>query len=222
MDIIRLENLDKIYGEKENKLYALKNINICIKPGEMIAIMGPSGSGKSTLLNIMGFIDEATDGKYIFNGTESSQLHKNKFHKFRNKEIGFIFQYFALLKEYSALDNVMLPLSYRKISKHTCKKMALEYMDKLGIKSLSDKLPTQLSGGQQQRVAIARALVGNPEVILADEPTGALDQETGENIMKLLCEVNASGKTIIIVTHDINIANYCNRIINIKDGMIRE
>lgn len=222
MDIIKFENLSKIYGQSENKLYALKNVNISIKQGEMVAIMGPSGSGKSTLLNIMGFIDEPTEGKYFFRNSELSELRKKKLNRVRNKEVGFIFQYFALLKEYSALDNVILPLSYRKMSKNICKKVALEYMDKIGIKNLSDKLPSELSGGQQQRVAITRALVGDPEIILADEPTGALDQKTGEDIMKVLSEVNAAGKTIVIVTHDINIASYCNRIINIKDGEICE
>lgn len=220
MDIIRFENLSKIYGESENKLYALKDVNISIKQGEMVAIMGPSGSGKSTLLNIMGFIDEPTTGKYFLRSSELAELRKKKLHKIRNKEIGFIFQYFALLKEYSSLDNVMLPLSYRKFSNSTRKKIALECMDRIGIKGLSDKLPSQLSGGQQQRVAIARALVGNPEIILADEPTGALDQKTGEDIMQVLSEVNASGKTIVIVTHDNNVSHYCSRIINIKDGEI--
>lgn len=222
MDIIKFENLSKIYGQNENKLYALKNVNISIKQGEMVAIMGPSGSGKSTLLNIMGFIDEPTEGKYFFRNLELSELRKRKLNRVRNKEVGFIFQYFALLKEYSALDNVILPLSYRKMSKNICKKVALEYMDKIGIKNLSDKLPSELSGGQQQRVAITRALVSDPEIILADEPTGALDQKTGEDIMKVLSEVNAAGKTIVIVTHDITIASYCNRIINIKDGEICE
>lgn len=220
MDIIRFENLSKIYGKSENKLYALKNVNINIKQGEMVAIMGPSGSGKSTLLNIIGFIDEPTEGKYFLRDLELSELHKNMLYKIRNKEIGFVFQYFALLKEYSVLDNVILPLSYRKMSRSNCRKIALEYMEKLGIKDLWNKLPSELSGGQQQRVAIARALVGNPEIILADEPTGALDQKTGEDIMKVLSEINASGKTVIIVTHDINIASYCSRTIDIRDGEI--
>ncbi|GFZ31735.1 ABC transporter ATP-binding protein [Clostridium zeae] len=220
MDIIRFENICKVYGEGENTLYALNDTNITIKEGEMVSIMGPSGSGKSTLLNIMGFIDQPTSGKYFLNNIEFSELQKKKLHKIRNMEIGFIFQYFALLKEYSALDNVILPLSYRKLSTKACKEKALECMDKIGIKQLKDKLPAQLSGGQQQRVAIARALVGDPKIILADEPTGALDVKTGKEIMNILKLLNNQGKTIIIVTHDPNIANMCDRIISLKDGQI--
>lgn len=218
MDIIRFENLSRVY--EPNSFYALKNVNINIKEGEMIAIMGPSGSGKSTLLNIIGFIDEPTAGNYFLRNTELSELRKKKFNKIRNKEIGFVFQYFALLKEYSALDNVILPLSYRKLSNKERRENALKCMEAVGIKSMSEKLPSELSGGQQQRVAIARALVGEPEIILADEPTGALDQKKGEDIINIFKDLNKQGKTIIIVTHDPNIANKCDRIIYLRDGEV--
>lgn len=221
MNIIELKNIKKIYGKNSAETRALKNINLSIKKGEMIAIMGPSGCGKSTLLNIIGCIDVPNSGTYSLNGQEINKLNFNKLAKIRNKDISFVFQEFALLKEFSVLDNVMLPLNFRKMTSKEKRLSALKYLKKLQIEDLADKKVINLSGGQQQRVAIARSLVQESELILADEPTGALDQENGKNIMSILKSLNeAEGKTIIIVTHDINIANYCDKIINMRDGVI--
>ncbi|NRT92136.1 ABC transporter ATP-binding protein [Clostridium beijerinckii] len=221
MNIIELRDIKKIYGSGSAETVALKNINLSIKKGEMIAIMGPSGCGKSTLLNIMGGIDVPNNGTYFLNGQEINKLNFNKLAKIRNKNISFIFQEFALLKEFSVLDNVILPLNFRKITSKEKKLTALKYLEKLQIQDLANKKVMNLSGGQQQRVAIARSLIQESELILADEPTGALDQENGENIMNILKKLNKDeGKTIIIVTHDINIAKYCDKIINMRDGVI--
>ncbi|ABR35802.1 ABC transporter ATP-binding protein [Clostridium beijerinckii] len=221
MNIIELRDIKKIYGSGSAETVALKNINLSIKKGEMIAIMGPSGCGKSTLLNIMGGIDVPNNGTYFLNGQEINKVNFNKLAKIRNKNISFIFQEFALLKEFSVLDNVILPLNFRKITSKEKKLTALKYLEKLQIQDLANKKVMNLSGGQQQRVAIARSLIQESELILADEPTGALDQENGENIMNILKKLNKDeGKTIIIVTHDINIAKYCDKIINMRDGVI--
>jgi putative ABC transport system ATP-binding protein len=221
MNIIELRDIKKIYGSGSAENVALKNINLSIKKGEMIAIMGPSGCGKSTLLNIMGGIDVPNNGTYFLNGQEINKVNFNKLAKIRNKNISFIFQEFALLKEFSVLDNVILPLNFRKITSKEKKLTALKYLEKLQIQDLANKKVMNLSGGQQQRVAIARSLIQESELILADEPTGALDQENGENIMNILKKLNKDeGKTIIIVTHDINIAKYCDKIINMRDGVI--
>lgn len=186
MNIIELRDIKKIYGSGSAETVALKNINLSIKKGEMIAIMGPSGCGKSTLLNIMGGIDVPNNGTYFLNGQEINKVNFNKLAKIRNKNISFIFQEFALLKEFSVLDNVILPLNFRKITSKEKKLTALKYLEKLQIQDLANKKVMNLSGGQQQRVAIARSLIQESELILADEPTGALDQENGENIMNIL------------------------------------
>ena len=221
MNIIELKDIKKIYGKNSAETIALKNINLSIKKGEMIAIMGPSGCGKSTLLNIIGCIDVPNSGTYSLNGQEINKLNFNKLAKIRNSNISFVFQEFALLKEFSVLDNVTLPLNFRKMTSKEKKISALKYLKQLQIEDLANKKVINLSGGQQQRVAIARSLVQESELILADEPTGALDQENGKNIMSILKNLNkAEGKTIIIVTHDINIANYCDKIINMRDGVI--
>lgn len=180
MNIIELRDIKKIYGSGSAETVALKNINLSIKKGEMIAIMGPSGCGKSTLLNIMGGIDVPNNGTYFLNGQEINKVNFNKLAKIRNKNISFIFQEFALLKEFSVLDNVILPLNFRKITSKEKKLTALKYLEKLQIQDLANKKVMNLSGGQQQRVAIARSLIQESELILADEPTGALDQENGE------------------------------------------
>lgn len=221
MNIIELKDIKKVYGKNSAETIALKNINLSIKKGEMIAIMGPSGCGKSTLLNIIGCIDTPNSGTYSLNGQEINKLNFNKLAKIRNRNISFVFQEFALLKEFSVLDNVMLPLNFRKMTSKEKKSLALKYLKKLQIEDLANKKVINLSGGQQQRVAISRSLVQESDLILADEPTGSLDQENGKNIMTILKNLNKDeGKTIIIVTHDINIAGYCDNIINMKDGII--
>jgi putative ABC transport system ATP-binding protein len=221
MSIIELKDIKKNYGKDLSKVEALKGINLSIKQGEMVAIMGPSGGGKSTLLNIIGCIDTPTEGTYLLEGQEVSKLNFNKLSFARNKKLSFIFQNFALLKDFSVIDNVIMPLNFRKISGKDKKRLAFQYLDKLEMKDLYNKKVKNLSGGQQQRVAIARALAQESNIILADEPTGALDQNNGKNIMNILKDLNEEeNKTIIIVTHDPNIASYCSRIINLKDGFI--
>lgn len=217
INIIEIKNLSKVY---DNEIKVLDNINLSIKKGELIAIMGPSGSGKSTLLNILGLIDVQSSGNYYIEGKEVKDLIKNKPNLVRNKLFGFIFQYYALLKQYTVIENVMLPLTYIKISNKERVEKSILYLKKVGLFYLKDKKINKLSGGQQQRVAIARALVTEPEIILADEPTGNLDQKTGQDIMDLLIEINAAGKTVIIVTHDYNIAKQCSRIVRVIDGKI--
>lgn len=219
---ILLENISRKYSNGTEVTYALNNINLNIKEGEMVAIMGPSGSGKSTLLNILGFIDKGTNGKYLLNNIDTQEIKGDKLARFRNTEIGFIFQYFALIKELNVIDNVILPLMYRKMSQKARINEGEKYLEKLGIIEHKNKKISELSGGQQQRVAIARALIGNPRIILADEPTGALDQKTGKDIMKILREINKEGKTVVVVTHDNAIADFCNRTIKLVDGMIVE
>lgn len=216
INIIEIKNLSKVY---DNEIKVLDNINLSIKK-ELIAIMGPSGSGKSTLLNILGLIDVQSSGNYYIEGKEVKDLMKAKPNLVRNKLFGFIFQYYALLKQYTVIENVMLPLTYRKISNKERVEKSILYLKKVGLFHLKDKKINKLSGGQQQRVAIARALVTEPEIILADEPTGNLDQKTGQDIMDLLIEINAAGKTVIIVTHDYNIAKQCSRIVRVIDGKI--
>ncbi|MBM6648321.1 macrolide ABC transporter ATP-binding protein [Bacillus mycoides] len=220
MSLIELKDIKKVYSNKNHKTFALNGINLTINKGEIIAVMGRSGSGKSTLLNVIGLIDMPNEGEYSLNGKTLSEIRRNKVHKTRNEIIGFIFQYFALLKEHTVLDNVALPLTYRKLKQRERENKAKFYLEKVGLKEQMHKKPDELSGGQQQRVAIARALVGEPELILADEPTGNLDRKTGEEIMNLLLQLNEEGRTIIIVTHDIEVANQCNRIIELVDGEV--
>ncbi len=228
MNIISMQNITKKYGDKQNTTYALNDVSLEIEKGEMIAIMGPSGSGKTTLLNILGCLDSETSGKYYLDGVLTKSINKNKLAKIRNTKIGFVFQQFALLQGYTALENLELPLLYGnffrslkyKMSESDRKKLALKYLDSVGLLKYADKKPSELSGGQQQRVAIARALICNPSIILADEPTGALDQKTGIDIINILTEINKVGKTVIIVTHDQRIASYCHRTIMVQDGFV--
>lgn len=218
--MIELKNITKIYNEKDhNKLKALNFINLKINKGELVAIVGPSGSGKTTLLNIIGCIDKSTEGEYIFNNVNIENFNSKQLCEFRNKSIGFIFQNFNLLNNYNLIDNISVPLKYSKNKKNIYER-AMEMLKSLELKSHALKTPDKLSGGQKQRVAIGRALINNPELILADEPTGALDQKTGELIIDMLVDINNNGKTIIIITHDMNIANKCKRIIKINDGII--
>ncbi|QWI17314.1 ABC transporter ATP-binding protein [Bacillus wiedmannii] len=220
MSLIVLKDIKKVYSNKNHNTFALNGINLTINKGEIIAIMGRSGSGKSTLLNVIGLIDMPDEGEYTLNEKTLTEIRANQVHKTRNEMIGFVFQYFALLKEHTVLDNVALPLTYRKLKQRERENKAKFYLEKVGLKEQMYKTPDELSGGQQQRVAIARALVGEPELILADEPTGNLDRKTGEEIMNLLLQLNEEGRTIIIVTHDIEVANQCNRIIELVDGEV--
>ncbi|MDP4142909.1 MAG: ABC transporter ATP-binding protein [Bacillota bacterium] len=221
MSIIELVGIKKNYGKDLSMVQALKGIDLNIEQGEMVAIMGPSGGGKSTLLNIIGCIDTPTEGRYLLEGQEVSRLNFNTLSEIRNKKLSFIFQNFALLKDFSAIDNVIMPLNFRKVSARQKKELALQYLERLEIKELYNRKVKDLSGGQQQRVAIARALAQESSIILADEPTGALDQSNGKNIMTILKNLNKEyNKTVIIVTHDDKVASYCSRIVNIKDGIL--
>ncbi|MFR9241739.1 MAG: ABC transporter ATP-binding protein [Clostridium baratii] len=220
MDKIVMKNIIKRYGEDESECIALKGIDINIKDGEFVAIMGASGSGKSTLLNIIGCIDEATEGEYLLDGVECQNKTFNQLSKIRNEKIAFVFQNFALIKELTVLENILLPLEYG-YKKNKKKIDYIKYIDMLGIKDLTKKTVKKLSGGQQQRVAIARALVQGSDIILADEPTGALDDENSNIIMKILTDLNKKeNKTILVVTHNPNVAAYCDRTITLKDGKI--
>ncbi|SHN72455.1 ABC transporter ATP-binding protein [Desulfitobacterium chlororespirans] len=220
MNIIELKEIYKIYGKSDYRTIALNNINLAIEKGDFLAIMGPSGSGKSTFLNILGCMDVPTSGEYYLNGVLTNSQSDRALSNIRNHTVSFIFQNFALLKDYSLYENIELPLLHRKIPAKQKKEKIMHYASKLGINSILRKKPQETSGGQQQRAAIARALVCESEVILADEPTGALDQKTGENLLLLLKQINQEGKTILIVTHDNKTANYANKIITINDGEI--
>lgn len=229
MNIIELKNINKFFGEKESRQQILKNISINIEKGEIVAIMGPSGSGKSTMLNVLGLLDNNYSGEYMLDGIEASKLSNNELAMARNEKIGFVFQNFNLIKELSAKENVKMSLIFsniykkgkEKISKKVMDKSSSDILERVGLKNHENKKPGQLSGGQQQRVAIARALVNNPEIILADEPTGALDSKIGEEIMKVFLKLNNQGKTVIIVTHDERVAQMCGRTIHIKDGVVQ-
>ncbi|MGL4874077.1 MAG: ABC transporter ATP-binding protein [Clostridium sp.] len=219
MALIEMKNVFKTYGVGDGSKEALKDINLKIDEGELVAIVGKSGSGKSTLLNIMGCIDKVTEGEYIIEGKNTKDFDEKKLARGRNRLIGFVLQYFGLINSYTVYENVELPLIYAKEKKR--REKVLNMLEKLSISSEKDKLPSELSGGQNQRVAIGRALINNPKIILADEPTGALDKETSFQVMDILLKLNKEGKTIIIVTHDEEIAKKCRRIIKIEDGLIR-
>lgn len=220
--MIQLVNISKSYQMGANKVEALDDVSFCIKPGEFIAIVGPSGSGKSTLMNILGILDKATLGEYYLNKKNLTGLSPKKIAKIRNENIGFIFQQFNLMPRLTAFENIELPLVYRGVGKAERKREVLNSLKRVGLLDKQKHLPTQLSGGQQQRIAIARAITGKPEILLADEPTGALDSKTGAEVMALLKEIHQEGNTLIIITHDINIAKQAERILEIKDGKLRE
>lgn len=220
MPLVKLTNVNKIYSGEGIIFQALKDINISIERGEFVAIIGPSGSGKSTLMNILGLLDQSTSGNYNLDGEDVSQLNEDSLAEIRNKKIGFVFQSFNLLRRTSALDNVSLPLIYAGTNKHERYKLALAALTEVGLADKIQSHTNQLSGGQQQRVAVARALVTNPQIILADEPTGNLDSTTGKEILKLFERLHNLGRTIILITHDQNIAKHAKRIITIKDGAI--
>ena len=220
--MIHLDSLYKTFTLGDEAITAVNNANLHIEKGDMMAVIGPSGSGKSTLMNIIGLLDRADDGIYTFDGMDVTMLSDDEQAVIRNQKIGFVFQSFYLLQKLTALENVMVPLLYRNVGEKEAKEKALRMLERLNLGERVDHLPKQLSGGQQQRVAIARALVGEPELILADEPTGALDQATGREIMTLLKELNEGGQTIVIITHDAHIAEQTGRIVRIEDGVLKE
>lgn len=221
-EILKMSGLSKSYFMGGGELKALNNVNLVINEGEFVSVLGPSGSGKSTFMNIVGCLDEPTEGQYVLSGQTVSHLSEKELARIRNKEIGFVFQNFQLLPRLSALQNVELPMVYAGIPASERRKRAIAMLERVGLGDKLPNLPTQLSGGQQQRVAIARSVVTEPSILLADEPTGALDQKTGNQIMELFKELNKEGRTIIMITHDKDIANNGNRILNIIDGHISE
>ena len=218
--MIEIKELNKSYPIGNSSLHVLKGIDLKINEGELVAIMGSSGSGKSTLLNIIGMLDNYDSGSYKLDSVPIRDLDETKAAKYRNKFLGFIFQSFNLINYKTALENIALPLYYQGISRLDRQKIALEYLAKVGLADWAEHLPSELSGGQKQRIAIARALASQPKVLLADEPTGALDSTTSEEVMDLIKQINNEGKTILVVTHEQDIANMCKRIITLKDGVI--
>jgi putative ABC transport system ATP-binding protein len=219
--MVRLKNIHKTY-HNGSPLHVLKGIDMTIEEGEFVSIMGSSGSGKSTLLNIIGILDNYDEGEYRLGDTHILNLSEKRAAFFRNKMIGFVFQSFNLINFKSAVENVALPLYYQKISRKKRNLMAMEYLDRLGLKEWADHTPNELSGGEKQRIAIARAMITKPRVILADEPTGALDTTTSYEVMRLLQEINDEGVTIIIVTHETDISKMTNRVVRLRDGVIEE
>jgi putative ABC transport system ATP-binding protein len=220
MKIIETHNISKVYKMGNNEVRALQSISITINKGEYVAFMGPSGSGKSTLMNIVGCLDSPTSGTYILNNHVVSEMTENELAEVRNKEIGFVFQTFNLLPRATALENVALPLIYAGYSRSDREEKAMETLESVGLGDRWHHKPNELSGGQRQRVAIARALVNNPSIILADEPTGNLDSKTSYDIMNLFQELHDKGNTIIMVTHEDDIAHYAHRIVRLRDGLV--
>ncbi len=220
--MIEIKDLHKSYQMGSNSLHVLKGIDFSVKDGELVAIMGSSGSGKSTLLNILGMLDEADSGSYFLDNVPIKELNETKAAQYRNKFLGFVFQSFNLINYKTALENVALPLYYQRKKRKERTEKAMNYLGKVGLAEWATHLPSELSGGQKQRVAIARALAADPKVLLADEPTGALDSTTSYEVMDIIQGINDEGKTILVVTHEPDIANMCKRIVHLKDGVIVE
>jgi putative ABC transport system ATP-binding protein len=220
--MIRIENLHKSYPMGNRSLHVLKGLDFNVEEGELVAIMGSSGSGKSTLLNILGMLDNYDEGSYTLGDVLIKKMDETKAAKYRNKFLGFVFQSFNLINYKNALENVVLPLYYQGVSRKEREEKALKYLNDVGLKEWANHLPTELSGGQKQRVAIARAMVSEPKLLLADEPTGALDSKTSKEVMDLIQKINKAGKTILVVTHEEDIAQMCSRIVRLKDGVIVE
>ncbi len=220
--MITIKDLHKSYLMGDSSLHVLKGIDFSVQEGELVAIMGSSGSGKSTLLNILGMLDSADKGRYELDGVAIKDLNETKAAKYRNQFLGFVFQSFNLINYKNALENVALPLYYQGVKRKERQKQALDYLTKVGLHDWASHLPNELSGGQKQRVAIARAMASKPKVLLADEPTGALDTKTSYEVMELIQQINEEGKTILVVTHEPDIAQMCKRIVKLKDGVIVE
>ena len=220
--LIHIENMKKIYNPDENEVRALDGIDLDIEKGDLVAIVGHSGSGKSTLMNMLGCLDTPTSGKYVLDGQDVASMTDNQLADVRNKEIGFIFQGFNLISNLDAVGNVELPLVYRGVSKNERKQLAMEALKSVGLEDRMKHKPNEMSGGQQQRVAVARAVAAKPPIILADEPTGNLDTKSTQEIMEILKELHRSGRTVIIITHDEEIASQAHRVIRILDGRIEE
>ncbi|WP_028400307.1 ABC transporter ATP-binding protein [Ectobacillus panaciterrae] len=220
--IIQIKNMVRSYELGGETVMALREVSLDIYKGDFISIIGPSGSGKSTFMNMIGCLDRPDSGQYLLDGEEVGEMNDNKLASIRNEKIGFIFQNFNLLMKLTALENVELPLLYRGLGTKERRNIAYECLDKVGLRDRAQHLPNQLSGGQQQRVAIARALVGNPPILLADEPTGALDSKTSEEIMQVMKDLHKQGHTIILITHDLEVAQQASRIVRIQDGQLYE
>lgn len=220
MNLVELKDIYKIYSDGDSEIRALDGVSFTVQKGEFVAIVGSSGSGKSTCMNIIGCLDIPTSGTYMLNGTDVSTMDEKSLAHIRNKEIGFIFQQYNLISKLSVLENVELPLLYKGVKSAERKELALKALERVGLEDRADKYPAQLSGGQQQRVSIARALAGEPPVILADEPTGALDSKTGREVLEFLKQLNKEGTTIILITHDNSIAEEIRRVVRIHDGKI--
>jgi putative ABC transport system ATP-binding protein len=218
--IIRLEHISKVYGSGNTEVRALSDVNLMVDAGEYCAIMGPSGSGKSTAMNVIGCLDRPTDGSYYLDGLDVSQLQDEELAHIRNRKIGFVFQQFHLLPQLSALENVMLPMVYAGVAHRERQERAVEALTRVGLANRLNNKPSQLSGGQQQRVAIARAIVNRPVLLLADEPTGALDSHTTQEVMGIFAELNTSGITVVMVTHEPEVARLTNRIVWFRDGQV--
>lgn len=217
MEVLRLDNISKVYGKKGLEIYALKDITLTINKGDFIAIMGTSGSGKSTLLNIIGCLDKSTKGEMFINGEKIVEKNLNLI---RNKKFGFVFQNFSLIDDYTIEENIVIPLEYSKLKKKEKRELVKNKLKMFGLENKLKCIPSELSGGECQRVAIARAIINNPEIILADEPTGSLDSKNSQNLIEIFKKLNEDGKTIVLVTHDKKIAEQCKKIIYIEDGLI--